>query len=70
MIGIIFEGEELTKKVVEKAAELKQTRFIPIAQLTLLGIEERGPKMREAKKNNFLCTQTGGARAFYHARWF
>ena len=64
VIGIIFEGEELTKKVVEKAAELKKTIFIPIAQLTLLGIEERGPKIGRLRKIIFSAHKLGARVRF------
>ena len=50
VIGIIFEGEELTKKVVEKASELKKIIFIPVGQLTQVGIRERGPKIGKLRK--------------------
>lgn len=64
VIGIIFEREELTKKVVEKASEVKKMIFVPIAQLTRANIEERGPKIGRLRKIIFSAHKLGARVRF------
>lgn len=59
VVGIIFDREELTKKVVEKAGELKKTIFIPVGELTLVNVAERGPKVGRMRKIIFSAHKLG-----------
>lgn len=59
VIGIIFDGDDLTKKVVEKASELKKTVFVPVGRLTQMNIRERGPKIGRLRKIIFSAHKLG-----------
>ena len=48
--GIIFEENELSKKVVEKAEETKKTIFIPIRQLMGVPTRTRGSRVNGIRK--------------------
>jgi hypothetical protein len=64
VLGVIFEGEELTKKVVEKASEFKKIIFIPVGRLTRAGIEERGPKIGRLRRIIFSAHKLGARVCF------
>ena len=50
VIGIAFEGDELIRRVLEKAAEYRKIVFIPIGQMTIADRKERGPKLGRLRK--------------------
>ena len=50
VVGIIFEEDELAKRVVEKAAELKKTIFIPIGGVVGSDAQRRSVKVNKIRK--------------------
>jgi RNase P/RNase MRP subunit p30 len=48
--GIIFQDNELTKKVLEKAAEMKKTVFVPLSQITSCPVQERSYRIHKMRK--------------------
>jgi hypothetical protein len=50
VIGVIFESDELSKNVVEKASELKKTVFVPVGGFTKTVVEERGRRAGRLRK--------------------
>lgn len=61
VVGIIFEENELTKKVVEKAAEMKKVVFLAVGQLMRIPPKERGFRVSRMRKI-ILASHKMGAR--------
>jgi len=50
VIGVIFKDNQLSKKVIEKAAELRKTIFVPVNQFFGVSPQHRGARMGKARK--------------------
>ncbi len=59
--GIVFEDNELAKKVVEKAAEMGKTVFLVVGQLMKTTVKERGVRVGRMRKI-ILASRKMGAR--------
>ncbi len=59
VIGIIFEGNEPIKKVVEKAKELGKPVFLPINVLIGQGQGARGHALGRLRKAAYACIKSG-----------
>ena len=57
--GIIFEGNNPIRRVVEKASELRKTVFIPIKVLINSEPQERGKVLGNLRKTAYACTKLG-----------
>lgn len=50
VVGIIFKDNELNKKIIEKAAELRKTIFIPLTGIVGTGAAERKQNIQKVRK--------------------
>ncbi len=62
VVGMVFEGKELNRKLIEKAAELEKNVFVPIRNLLSYDIGERVYEMRRVGDVVAACHKLG-ARA-------
>ncbi|MCL4364895.1 MAG: hypothetical protein M1569_03740 [Candidatus Marsarchaeota archaeon] len=57
--GIIFEGNNPIRRVVEKAAEMGKTVFMPVGVLINSAPQERGKALSNLRKTAYACTKLG-----------
>ncbi|MHB1829932.1 MAG: hypothetical protein ACYCO0_00915 [Candidatus Micrarchaeaceae archaeon] len=61
VVGIVFDENELTKKVVEKAAEMNKVVYLAVGQLMRTTVQERGFRISRMRKI-VLAARKMGAR--------